>query len=90
MTDALSLIGVFVLGLMLGGGIVGGCIGLWLRTDAVVIETLVRFIVARPGMLDVLTIRVKQQERADAALERAFLDKIREGDPGPGGPNGDI
>ncbi len=76
MTDALSVIGSFVLGLLVGGGIIGGCIVWWLAKDEWVIEALVRFMVARPEVLDLVVLRVRSAQQAEAALERTLIDKL--------------
>jgi hypothetical protein len=73
-TDALTVVGVFMFGLLLGGGIVGGCLGFWLGKEEWVIETLVRFLLSKPGLLELLATRVEIQGKAEARLERELLE----------------
>ena len=70
-------LGMFVLGMLFGSASVGGVVGWWLINDDWMILT--GWLVAKRGMLETLTIRVRLQAEADARLERALLDKVNRG-----------
>lgn len=63
MTDALTLCGVFLLGLMLGSGAVGAFVGWVVAQDDRTVAFLVGFLRERPDLCDQLATEL-QKERA--------------------------